>query len=304
MHPWTRPAALFLFLAVPLAPAPTPAGAETLSVVGFNVESGGADPQVVDDIVAAAEGVDAWGFSEVQNDDWAEIFEAAAEDGEGADFARILGGTGGGDRLLIVYDADRLTLLESFELSDINVGGNVRAPLVARFRIGDDGQEFLFMVNHLYRSRAERRHQQAQLLNAWARAQTLPVIAVGDYNFDWSVTGGDSDHDAGYDHMTADGIFRWVRPDPLLRTQCSNHDSVLDFVFVAGPALAWQASSRILETQPGYCPDSGATSDHRPLRADFETTEGGSLRARLLDRLGAVEHELQALRSEIEAIEE
>jgi len=277
--------------------------AETLSVVGFNVESGGADPTVVDDIVATAQGVDIWGFSEVQNDDWAILFEAAAEQGEDANFERILGSTGAGDRLLIVYDADRLTLLESFELPEINVGGNVRAPLVARFRLGASGPEILFMVNHLYRSRADRRHEQARLLNAWARTQTAAVIAVGDYNFDWSVSGGDADHDAGYDRMTADGVFRWVRPDQLIRTQCSEHDSVLDFVFVAGPAQGWQSNSVILETQPSYCPDSAETSDHRPVLAAFSTEET-SLRAQLLERLNAVESELQELRDLIETIGE
>jgi len=75
---------------------------------------------------------------------------------------------------------------------DINVGGNVRAPLVAQLRLKPAGPEFLFMVNHLYRSNTEWRHEQARLLNAWARSQTLPVIAVGDYNFDWDVSNGDT----------------------------------------------------------------------------------------------------------------
>lgn len=48
------------------------------------------------------------------------------------------------------------------------------------------------MVNHLYRSNNERRHAQAQGLNEWARSQTLPVIATGDYNFDWHFQTGDT----------------------------------------------------------------------------------------------------------------
>ena len=39
--------------------------AQTLRVVGFNVESGGARPDVVDDLIAGAQDVDLWGFSEV-----------------------------------------------------------------------------------------------------------------------------------------------------------------------------------------------------------------------------------------------
>jgi endonuclease/exonuclease/phosphatase family metal-dependent hydrolase len=180
---------------------------QTLRVVGFNVESGGARPDVVDDLVRAAQGVDLWGFSEVQDDAWGMLFEQAAEDGEAADFQRILGTTGGGDRLLIVYNGDRLDLVRQFELTDINIKGRVRAPLVAHFRLKPAGSEFLFMVNHFYRSNAEGRHEQARLLNAWARQQTLPVIAVGDYNFDWDVTNGETMHDQGYDLLTAEGVF-------------------------------------------------------------------------------------------------
>jgi hypothetical protein len=104
------------------------------------------------------------------------LFEQATEDGEAADFQRILGNTGGGDRLLIVYNGDRLDLVSQVELTDINIEGRVRAPLVAHFRLKPAGPELLFMVNHLYRGNAEGRHEQARLLNAWARGQTIPVI--------------------------------------------------------------------------------------------------------------------------------
>ena len=130
--------------------------AETLRVVGFNVESGGADPEVVDDLIARLQDVDIWGFSEVQNASWARLFEVAAEDGEGANFVQVLGTTGGGDRLLIVYDADRFELVHQFELHDINPEGRVRAPLVVHLKIAATGQEFLFMVNHLFRTNGER----------------------------------------------------------------------------------------------------------------------------------------------------
>lgn len=95
--------------------------AETLRVMGFNVESGGAAPAVVDDLIAVSQDVDLWGLSEVQNAAWADLFERAAEDGENADFAQVLGTTGGGDRLLIIYDADRFELVRHFELDDINI---------------------------------------------------------------------------------------------------------------------------------------------------------------------------------------
>lgn len=131
------------------------------------------------------------------------------------------------------------------------------------------------MVNHLYRSRNDRRHQQATLLNEWAQTQTAPIVAVGDYNFDWDIANGESDHDQGYDNMTADGVFEWVQPATLIKTQCCpRFNSILDFVFVAGDALGWTATSEIAEIRGGYCTTNNSTeSDHRPVFAFLEPEE-------------------------------
>jgi len=286
----------------------SPSQAETLRVVGFNVESGGADPNVVDDLIARLQDIDIWGFSEVQNASWAQLFEVAAEDGEGADFVQVLGTTGGGDRLLIVYDADRFELVQQFELHDINPQGRVRAPLVAHLKITATGQEFFFMVNHLFRTNNAARHEQARLLNAWARHQTLPVIAVGDYNYDWDVSQGETRHDQGFDEMTRDEVFVWVRPPALVATQCSRQfNSVLDFIFAAHAAKTWQGSSEILERQPDYCPDSNATSDHRPVLATFmlsEPSPQSGNRAAILERIERIESELRELKTLIEQLPE
>jgi hypothetical protein len=282
--------------------------AETLRVVGFNVESGGADPAVVDDLVARLQDIDLWGFSEVQNETWAGMFERAAEDGEGADFVQVLGTTGGGDRLLIVYDADRFELVRQFEIHEINPENRVRSPLVAHLKLKTSGQEFLFMVNHLFRTNNEARHEQARLLNVWAREQTLPVVAVGDYNYDWDVAQGETNHDRGFDEMTRDAVFVWVRPPVLVATQCSRQfNSVLDFVFAAHGANAWQGTSEILERQPEYCPSTNATSDHRPVLATFTLsgpTPQPTTRTEILERVGRIERELQELKTLIEGLPE
>jgi hypothetical protein len=70
-------------------------------------------------------------------------------------------------------------------------------PLVAEFQDTRSNLRFLFMVNHLARSDNDLRRDQGQRLNDWVRTQTLPVIATGDYDFDWSVTNGDQNHDVG-----------------------------------------------------------------------------------------------------------
>ena len=174
---------------------------------------------------------------------------------------------------MIVYHTDKLEYVDDFELHRINprVNGQrrVRSALVARLRYKATGQEFMFMVNHLYRGRADRRHEQATLLNDWVAEQKHPVIAVGDYNFDWDVDDGDNDHDLGYDNMTKDQEFTWVRPSSLAKTQKSpSFNSVLDFVFVSKAAAPFAGTSTII-VRNGDIPDDGDMSDHRPVAATF-----------------------------------
>ena len=44
--------------------------------------------------------------------------------------------------------------------------------------------EFYFVTVHLAPDDSELRTEQATGLREWARAQTLPVVAIGDFNFD------------------------------------------------------------------------------------------------------------------------
>ncbi|WP_448380777.1 endonuclease/exonuclease/phosphatase family protein [Gloeomargarita sp.] len=249
-----------------------------LVVAGFNVESGSADPRVIaaKHIQPHRNQVDIWGFAEVESNAWIEEFRQAMQSGWWSDYRWLLGRSGGQDRLGVVYNARRLTYLRHEELAHINLGGKLRAPLVVEFRFRPTGQRFLFMVNHLRRGdeqTARERHQQAQLLNEWARTQDLPIIAVGDYNLDWDIDSGGRQRDQGFDLLTQDGVFRWVKPAVLVKTQCSpQFNSVLDFVFVAGAAKDWPAASDILYPEAEYCsPANHSTySDHRPVRAVFD----------------------------------
>lgn len=282
---------------------------QNLTVAGFNVESGAANPNVIAEQIGPLDGIDLWGFSEVKNSTDARALQQGAEDGESGTFESILGTTGGQDRLLIVYNSERLERLASGELHDLNIGGSVRAPLWARFRMKPSGPEFIFMVNHLYRGNTAGRHAQAQGLNQWVQSQTVPVIATGDYNFDWHFQTGDTNHDRGFDLMTAGGLFRWVRPpDPLVPTNCSGHRSVLDFVFVSGEAQSWQAESEILFPEASYCPDTPSTSDHRPVLARFdlareEPPPPPSGKEAVLRKIEALERELSELRALVEALD-
>lgn len=247
-----------------------PTATSTLTVMSWNVESGGANPGIIAEQMVPFEEVDLWGLSEVGSSDDA-VYHIGAQAGRESTFNRVFGTTGGGDRLLALYNDDRFDLLGSDELEEINVGGNVRASLVLTLEETATDLQFIFMVNHLYRSNEQARHTQATLLNEWANNQTLPVIATGDYNFDWNVQ--TEAHDLGYDLMTVGGIWEWIKPSTLVTTQCSGDpcafNSVLDFVFAAGPARDWAATSEII-VRAGDFPDDETTSDHRPVKAVFD----------------------------------
>ena len=162
---------------------------QAITVAGWNVGLDDADVDTIAARIAEFDGVDLWGMAEVNRTDAARNLEPAAEEGEPGDFAAVVGHSGDAMRLVALYDDTRFDLLEWYEVDEINTTGNARAPLVLHLRDTMSGEQFLFMVNHLYRSRDAERHKQAQLLNDWAEQQTLPVIAVGDYNFDWEVEG-------------------------------------------------------------------------------------------------------------------
>lgn len=288
------------------------AATEELTIIAWNVESGGADPQVLAQRIADFDGCDIWGLSEVNDESWVAQFEIAAEFEEEADFDAMTGTTGRSDRLVIIYDTTELDLLHWEELQNINIRGRVRAPLVAHFRYKPSGDEFLFVVNHLYRSNNEGRHEQARLLNEWAAEQTLPIICAGDMNFDWSVRDRGKTHDRGFDLLTANDTFKWLRPARIVSAQDSRYNSILDFIFIAGEA-PWQRAKCQIIVERGDFPDDETTSDHRPVLGRFyfrdravaeSESEAATLRQQILERIEKIEAELRELRELVEQLED
>jgi hypothetical protein len=260
---------------VPTPPPPTPPtpeifGYQSMRMVGYNVESGDAQPATISSYIEAVQGEVLWGLSEVESNNWVLDFAEAADDG-GQLFVSSRGSTTWDDKLALLSDDTALELIAYEELHDINIGGNVRSPLVGTFRVRGSETQFKFMVNHLYRSNANARHIQASLLNEWVAEQTLPVVTIGDFNFDWDVDNGEVDHDAGFDFLTDNDAWRWVRPETLIKTQCSPfYNGVLDFVFTANGAQDWLADGDILHRDLTYCDDDAFRPDHRPVDALFE----------------------------------
>ena len=284
--------------------------AAEMTVVSWNVESGGADPATLAQRIRDLDGVDLWGLSEVQSSSWAQQFERAAEEDEPGDFYSFLGTTGDSDRLLILYDSRQFTELERFEMTWADRPWyrptmRLPQPLVAKLRHNATGQEFFFMVNHLCQGRGaeSRRLDQATALNEWAAAQTLPVIAVGNYNFDYDLDLGadDENYEKGFGNMIRNAVFTWVFPEPLVATHCSPQNRILDFVFLANATGVMTGASEVLEV-PGDCPDDDRTSDHRPIRAVLTIGHGGtpSLREQILDRIAQMERDLAELKALLE----
>ncbi len=104
---------------------------------------------------------------------------------------------------------------------------------------------------------------QATFLHAWGRTKRLPMIVLGDFNFDLNVSTGR--HRPGLDEMQKDGVFAWVKPENFQPTHCGSHKSHLDFVFLGGDVATWQSTTKILFTNDAsYC-STPAESDHFPL---------------------------------------
>ena len=100
---------------------------------------------------------------------------------------------------------------------------------------------------------------------------TLPVIAIGDYNFDYVFATGQGN--AAFDIFMQDDVLTWVEPEELIDSNWydGNADglddypgSVLDFAFVANDAKKWNPKAKVI-VREGDFPDSDQTSDHRPM---------------------------------------
>jgi len=284
-----------------------PTFAEEIRILSWNVESGGAQPSAVADRIRTMEGIDIFGFCEVSDYDWALQFERAAEVQENGDFKPILGMTGQDDRLLILYDKQQFSEVEEpFEIDWqdrpwYQPTMRPRSALVAHLRHTGTGQDFYFMVNHLYRGSGvdPRRLDQATALNQWAAAQTIPVIAVGDYNFDWSIADPNDRTAKGFGNMTANGTFRWLEPTTLITTHDSNYNSILDFIFIAH-AGTLTGSSTILVAEDEFTPTS-EKPDHRPVLGVLEFgTHVETRREHMLRLIGEIERQLAALKALVE----
>lgn len=248
----------------------TSTDSNSISILAWNVESGGIDPEVIADQLRELSGYDIYCLQEVANENF-DRYTAAL----GPDFQSVNGRTGRNDRLQISFNSKRFELLETKELMEhrdfILNNGTHRSPLYVRLQDKENGLQFIVMTNHLARGNAELRKEQAIGLREWARDQNVGIINIGDFNMDF-----DFETERGNDafpEIIRDNIFTWVRPVELIDTNWADNDgdgkdnypdSMLDFAFVAGPAKDWNPVCRVI-IRDGDFPDDESTSDHRPI---------------------------------------
>ena len=244
-----------------------------IKLLSWNVESQGADADVICEQLAKLNSDDRYdvvGLTEVEPPDWRKFREALGEHYR-YEFSR----SGYQDRMQILFNTRVFEKQRHFDLKEINVSNRYRAPLVVQLKHLETGRELLVMLNHLARGKAEIRQQQAKLLVQWARKQTLPIVAIGDYNFDYVFK--TKKGNPAFKNMLQDNVWQWVQPEEMIDTNWFDEmgdgeddypGSMLDFAFVANAAKTWDKSCRVI-VREGDFPDDDRTSDHRPFELVF-----------------------------------
>lgn len=223
-------------------------------------------------------------------------YQSAAAEGLGTtiDFVTSAsGGFGDTDSLMLLVDSTKFEIRDAIEIhrhgglkgnfnnpAEESAPGALRArsPLAVKLAFKSNGATFWVIANHLARGEAELRTEQARMLRQWAMDSDEPVIAAGDFNFDFDFK--TQQGNPGFQAMLEGDTWTWLKPDPLVDSNWSDDrqikdrrvdrypDSILDFVFVANGAKKWNGGSNVV-VRPGDFPDNDKTSDHRPLITVF-----------------------------------
>ena len=260
---------------VPTVDITAPAGEDRINILAWNVESDGNDPASIANQIEGMKGFNLFAFSEVLGNSSADLYEQAAGKHWG-NVESILSSTGRRDRLLFLVNTDVFEIIKAEELQEFNVQNKYRAPHAVTLKHKATETVFLVLNNHLARGNEDNRQLQADGLREWARSQTLPILAVGDYNFDYVFESKQGN--PAFTKFMRDGIWKWVQPEEMVDSNWFDGDgdqiddypgSILDFAFVAGPAKDWNATCRVLQWE-GDFPDNANTSDHRPLELSVQ----------------------------------
>ena len=128
-----------------------------LRCISWNVESDGNDPAVIEQQLVELGNYDIIARQEVHSRNVGR-YGNAVRNGLGESYRYFASNTGRSDRLMILFDSDKLRMTESRELF-YHDGHRLndwrhRSPLVAHFTDLQTGTEFLFLTVHLARGNA------------------------------------------------------------------------------------------------------------------------------------------------------
>ncbi len=222
-----------------------------------------------------------------------ESLQKSVAAGLGSEVDYVTSASGGfmdSDSLMLVADRKRFEIRDSIELhryagivgnfnisdpKDAEYGAlRARSPLAVHLIDKSSGQMIWVIVNHLARGEANLRTDQAKMLSKWAEDQSEPIVAVGDFNFDFEFKTQEGNE--GFKAMMSSNVWTWLKPDPLIDSNWSEDQrvkdkhvdrypgSILDFAFVANSAKTWKGESDVI-VREGDFPDNDKTSDHRPI---------------------------------------
>ena len=258
----------FLFKAFYKSVAGTKANSN-LKLAAWNVQSGGNDPDVIAEQIKYFADYDVIGLNEVNSKNVDKYTIAL-----GPQFQSFTSETFRANRLAILFDKNRFELLEQkemFEYRDWTLNnGTHRSPIYVRLKERQTGYELIFMTNHLARKNGKLRQEQAAGLREWARDSNTPIVAIGDFNFDYSFTKQKGNE--AFNEFMQDDVWKWIRPVEEIDSNWSDRDgdgvdnypdSMLDFAFVANGARELSCQCEII-VRPGDFPDDETKSDHRP----------------------------------------
>ncbi len=252
---------------------------EHLIIVAWNVESSGSDGATIARQLGERPSypADIYCLSEVDPSRFETYCEGAYRPVWDRRYARIDGTTGQDQRLQILYDPERFTLIESTELSSfhehvLNDGGQI-SPIVALFRDRMTGNRFWLIHHQLACDQMEVRSRQAVGLRELARekAATEAVVVIGDLCLEYDIA-----QDRGgpiFEELEQGDVLRWVRPNTLIDTSWNDQDgdrrddspsSILSGAFVGGRAKQWYPTSLVIAAADDF-PDDESKSDQRPV---------------------------------------
>jgi endonuclease/exonuclease/phosphatase family metal-dependent hydrolase len=223
-----------------------------------------------------------------------DAFQKAVAEGLGTEVDYVTSASGGfqdSDSLMLIVDKKRFEIHDVIELhryAGIRANFNItdpkddefgalraRSPLAVKLLDKTNQEKFWVIVNHLARGEADLRTEQAKMLRTWAADHQEPIVAVGDFNFDFDFKTQQGND--GFKAMLETDTWNWLKPDPLVDSNWADDrrappgqrvdrypDSILDFAFVANRAKDWKGESDVV-VRPNDFPDTEKTSDHRPM---------------------------------------